>query len=137
MIEDGCTNLVVLEGGSFAARLNRIALHRLRLLSAEEFRARIAFFSVRSDTILISVPYDHDVPPIWAGTSTLADEIVTLSAGHRSYSRTVGRCRWGAILLPTMLLLGYVRAITDVALVVPPGMSRWRPSAKACRHLIR
>ena len=35
MRDDGCTNLVVLDSGSFSARLNRIALHRLRLLSAE------------------------------------------------------------------------------------------------------
>ncbi len=137
MRDDGCTNLVVLDSGSFSARLNRIALHRLRLLSAEESLARIAFFSVQSNSIVISVPYDRDVTPIWAGTATCADEIVTLNAGHSCYSRTVARCRWGAILLPTTLLLGYARAITDVALAIPPGLSRWRPSAKACRHLIR
>jgi hypothetical protein len=94
MREDGCTNLVVLDNRSFGARLNRIALHRLRLLSAEESLARIAFFSVQNDSILISVPYDQDVPPIWAGTATRGGEIVTLNAGHRSYSRTVAGCRW-------------------------------------------
>ena len=46
MREDGCTNLVVTGQGSFRARLTRIALHRLRLVTAEEFLARISFFSV-------------------------------------------------------------------------------------------
>jgi AraC-like DNA-binding protein len=137
MREDGCANLVVPDSGSFRARLTRIATHRLRLLSAEESAARIAFFSVQSDSIFVSVPFGHDLPQVWAGTSARAEEIVTLGAGHRSYNRTAARCRWGAILLPTALLLSYARAITGTPLVLPSGMCRWRPSAKAWRNLIR
>jgi AraC-like DNA-binding protein len=135
--QDGCVNLLVTGQGSFRARLIRIALHQLRLVMAEEFLARISFHCVPSDVILVSIALGHDRPLIWGGTSTGADEIVTLSAGHRAHVRSVARSHWGTIVVPTRLLVSKSEVLTGRAVVVPGGVCRWRPSAKACRHLTR
>jgi AraC-like DNA-binding protein len=137
MREYGCTNLLVTDRCSFRARLTPIALHRLRLLSAEESASRTAFFSVPRDTVLVHIPLGDGLLPIWGGTATRAGEILSLDAGDRMHVRSTSRCRWGAILLPTRLLLNYARTITGDALMLPSGMCRWRPSAKAFRRLFQ
>ena len=135
--EYGCVNLLFTEGGPFRARLTRIALHRLRLLSAEESSPRVAFYSIPDDTVLISVPLGTDLPPLWDGIAASAREIITVGAGHRSHTRSTSSCRWGAILLPVRLLLSYARMVNGKALVLPSGVCRWRSSAKAYRQFLR
>ena len=137
MREYGCTSMVVTDRGPFRARLTRIALHRLRLLTAEESLARIASFSIPDNAILVSVPLGDNHLPAWGGTAARSGEIITLGAGHRLHSRSTSRCRWGAILLPTRLLLSYARKINGDALALPSGVCSWQPTTKAFRHLIR
>jgi AraC-like DNA-binding protein len=137
MREFGCTNLIVTGHGSFRAHLTQFALHRLRLLTAEESLARIATFSIPNDAILAAVSLGEDLPLFWGGTPVRAGEIVTLGAGHRLYSRSTSRCRWGAIVLPTRLALNYSSTIIGNALVLSSGIRCWRPSADVFRHLIR
>jgi AraC family ethanolamine operon transcriptional activator len=137
MQEYGCTNLVATDHGFFRARFTRIALHRLRLLSAEETRARIAFFSVSHEALLVSVPLGNNLPPIWGGIAAQMAEIVTLGGGHKMYTRSAAHCRWGMIVLPTKLLASYARTLVGDGLPFASGVSRWRPSAKAFRELVR
>jgi AraC-like DNA-binding protein len=137
MQEYGCANLMLIASGSFRTRLTRIALHRLHLLTAEESLARIAFFSIPNDAILVSFSIGDGLPPLWGGTALRSGEIVTLSAGQSSHTRSTSHCRWGAILLPGQLLLSYARKITDDVFVLPSGVHRWRPSTKAYRRLVR
>ena len=133
--EDGCVNLLVTDQGSFRARFSRITLHQLRLVTAEEFQAR--FHTVPPDMTLVSVAFGHDPSLIWGGTGAGADEIVTLGAGHRAHVRSVARSHWGTIVVPTRLLASNSAMLTDRAVAVPGGVSRWRPSARSCRHLTR
>ncbi|HSZ90728.1 MAG TPA: helix-turn-helix domain-containing protein [Acetobacteraceae bacterium] len=135
--EYGCTNITFTGNGMFKVRLTRIALHRLRLLSAEESLPRVAFFSIPSNTILVLVPFGADPPPLWDGVAASAGEIMTVGAGHGSHTRSTSSCRWGAMLLPVGLLLSYARKVTGNALVLPSGVCCWRPSAKAYRHLVQ
>lgn len=135
MREYGCKSLVATGHGPFRTRLTRVALHRLRMLSAEETLARIAFFSVRADAILVSVPLRDHLPPIWGGTATRAGEIVTLGNGHRLYARSASNSRWGIIVLPRKLLESYAQIVVGYAPALLSGLSRWHPSAKAGRDL--
>jgi AraC-like DNA-binding protein len=137
MREYGCTNLVVMGHGVFRTRLTRIELHRLRLLSAEESLARIAFFSVPRDAMLVSVPLGDDLPPMWGGTAARIGDIVTLGGGHRMYTRSELGCRWGVIVLPIKLLESYAQAVVGDPLTFVSGVTRRHPSAKACRDLVR
>jgi AraC-like DNA-binding protein len=137
MREYGCTGMVVTGRGTSRARLTRIALHRLRLLTAEESLARIASFSIPDNAILVSVPLGDNHLPAWDGTAARSGEIVTLGASHRLHSRSTSHCRWGAILLPTRLLLSYARTINGDALALPSGVCTWRPTTNAFRNLIR
>jgi methylphosphotriester-DNA--protein-cysteine methyltransferase len=137
MREYGCTNLIVTGRGSFRAHVTRFALHRLRLLSADESLARIATFTIPDDAILVAIPLGEDLQLIWGSTAVRTGEIVTLGAGHRFYTRSTSRCRWGAILLPIRLALSYSPTIIGEALVLSSGTRSWRPSAEVFRHLIR
>jgi AraC-like DNA-binding protein len=137
MREYGCTDLIVIDRGSFRARLTQFALHRLRLLTAEESLARIATFTIPDDAILVVVPLGEDLRLVWGSTAMRAGEIVSLGAGHRLYARSTSHCRWGAILLPTRLALTYWSRIMGDTLVLSSGVRSWRPSAQVFRHLIR
>jgi AraC-like DNA-binding protein len=133
--EEGCTGLLVTEGGAFRARLTQITLDRLRLASAEEKLARIAVIAVPENTILISWPTANTAAPIWGGMAMKAGEMLTLGSGNRVHARTGGPCRWHAVRLPMIDLLCYGRAICGSCFVFPPGPALWRPSRAARREL--
>jgi AraC-like DNA-binding protein len=137
MREYGCTNLVAIGHGIFRARLTRIELHRLRLLSAEESLARIAFFAIPRDAILVSVPLGDGPPPTWGGTASRAGDIVTFGGQHRIYTRSGAGGRWGIIVLPAKLLETYAQTVVGDALTLAPAVSHRRPSTKARRDLVR
>ena len=135
--EDGSDNLIVTDNGIFQAQLTRIALRRMRLLTANELLARVLFQSVPLDVTLISISLGRTLPQIWGGTDTAAGDVVTVGAGHRTYVRSAGRSHWGTLLLPTRLLANQAQLLTGNAIAVPAGVSHWRPCPKARRHLIQ
>jgi AraC-like DNA-binding protein len=137
MWDDGCTNLVVTQPGPFRARLNRIALHWLRLQSAEESSARVAFFTIPAGSTLVFIPTGRSLPLVWDGASTYAGEITTVSGSHRAHARSVTGSRWGTLLLPTRILESYAETLTGASLVLPPGVSMWRPPFTLYRQLVR
>jgi AraC-like DNA-binding protein len=135
MREYGCKSLVASGHGLFRARLTRVALHRLRLLSADETLERIAFFSVPDDAIFVSVPVGDHLPPIWGGTASHAGEIVALGNGHRLYVQSVPNSRWGIIVIPRKLLETYAQIMIGYAPAPLSGLSRWHPSVRSGRDL--
>jgi AraC-like DNA-binding protein len=137
MRDDGCTNLVVTQRGPFRARLNRIALHWLRLQSAEESCARVAFFTIPAGSTLVFIPVSYSLPPVWDGASTCEGEIITVSGGHRAHTRSATGGRWGTLLLPTRILESHAETLTGSSLILPPGVAMWRPSVPLFRQLIR
>ena len=137
MRDDGCTSLVVTQRGPFRARLTRIALHWLRLQSAEESSARVAFFTIPAGSTLVFIPIGYSLPPVWDGASTCVGEIITVSGCHRAHTRSATGGRWGSLLLPTRILESHAETLTGSSLVLPLGVSMWRPSATLYRQLIR
>jgi AraC-like DNA-binding protein len=135
--EDGSGSLIVTDNGTFQARLTRIALRQMRLIIVQELLARVLLYCVPLNVALVSVSIGRTLPQIWGGTDPAAGEIVTVGAGHRTYVRSVGHSHWGALLLPTRFLSSHAQLLTGSAVEVPAGVSHWRPSAKASRHLIR
>jgi AraC-like DNA-binding protein len=133
--EEGCTGLLVTEGGTFRARLTQITLDRLRLASAEEELARIAVIAVPADTVLISWPTGNTAAPVWGGMAMKSGEMLTLGSENRVHARTGGPSRWHAVRLPMIDLLCYGRAICGSCFVFPPGPSLWRPPRAARREL--
>jgi hypothetical protein len=137
MRDDGCASLVVTQRGPFRARLTRIALHRLRLQSAEESSARVAFFAIPADSTLVFIPIGHSLPPVWDGASTCEGEIITVSGGHRTHTRSATGGRWGTLLLPARILESHAETLTGSSLALPLGVSMWRPSVILYRQLMR
>jgi AraC-like DNA-binding protein len=133
--EEGCTGLLITEGGAFRARLTQITLDRLRLASAEEELARIAVIAVPANTILISWPTGNTAVAVWAGMAMKCGEMLTLGSENRVHARTGGPSRWHAVRLPIIDLLCYGRAICGSCFVFPPGPALWRPPPAARREL--
>ena len=137
MRDDGCASLVVTQRGPFRARLSRIALHWLRLQNAEESSARVAFFTIPAGSTVVFIPIGHSLPPVWDGASACAGEIITVSGGHRTHTRSATGGRWGTLLLPTRILESYAETLNGSSLVLPTGVSLWRPTFTLYRQLVR
>jgi AraC family transcriptional regulator, ethanolamine operon transcriptional activator len=133
--EEGCLTLLVTSRGAFRARLTQVALHRLRLLAAEEYLPRIALVDVPADLVLVVLPYGNGPPPIWGGIGIRTSDVMALGAGQRLHTRTDGPSRWGSIWVPVAELVRYGSALTGAVFAVPSA-ARWlllRPAMR--RHL--
>src|ERR1700758_690502 len=103
--EEGCTGLLITEGGAFRARLTKITLNRLRLASAEEELARIAGIAGPAKTVLISWPTGNTAAAVSAGMAMKSGEMLTFGSENRVHARTSGPSRWHAVRLPIIDLL--------------------------------
>ncbi|HMD63139.1 MAG TPA: helix-turn-helix transcriptional regulator [Stellaceae bacterium] len=133
--EEGGLGLLITGRGRFRARLTQITLDHLRILAAEEHLARIAFFTVPADMVLIALPVGGGPAPIWGGIGMQAGEIITLGPDQRLHARTDGPCRWGIIRWPAEELTRYGRALLGAMPAIPPFARRWRPAPAAKAHL--
>lgn len=133
--EEGCRRVLVTGRGAFRARLTQVALHHLRLCSAEEHLARIAFVAVPAEMIQVVLVGHAGPAPVWGGIAMQAGEIMTLGAGHRLHARTGGPCRWGSIWVPAAELVRYGSALTGTVFTVRCAVQCWRPRPAAGRHL--
>ena len=106
---EGCLGLWITGRGRFQARLTRVALHRLRLSTAEEQLSRIAFIAVPADMVMMSFPIGTGTGPVYGGIGTRSGEFTTIGPGQHVHARTDGPCRWGAIWLPVKELVQYGR----------------------------
>jgi AraC-like DNA-binding protein len=131
---DGVVGLLVTGRGQFRAHLTQIALHRTRLVSAQEREARIAFVAVPADAVLVALANRAEPLPAWGGVGVGADEIITFGPRQRLHAKTGGPCRWESLLLPHEELLAYGRALRGSVPVHLPA-ARWRPSRSALRRL--
>lgn len=137
-LEDRCqAGLVVTGPGPFRARLTRIDLARLSLLSAEEWQPRVLFVRPPADQVIIQLAWDREPPPIWAGVSASPREVLTIRSVPGAHGRTVGHCHSAAIVCPTDHLVRVGRRLIGPQFVVPPGVARWWPAPDALKALIR
>src|SRR5260370_37377679 len=75
---DGVTALLVTGRGQFRARLTQITLDRLRLASAEEELARVAFLAMPASTVLVSWPIGDKPAPACVGVDVRARVMLPL-----------------------------------------------------------
>jgi len=132
---EGCAGLLVTGGGAFRARLTQITLDRLRLASAEEETARVAFVTVPAGTVLVWWPIGGNRAPLWGGVEIRAGDVLTLGPGQRAHAKSDGPCRWGAIRLPDEELLRYGRALCGAGFAALPAFAVWRTPPAAARCL--
>jgi AraC-like DNA-binding protein len=134
-LELGNAHLCLTGPGPFRARLTQVALGSLRLWAVDERPPCIAFFTVATDTVLVTLPLDRSPVSIWGGTASHPDEFMTHGPGGHAQLRTVGPCRWGAIWMPIEELLRYGHSLLGDPLILPAGTRSWRPPAAAFRTL--
>ena len=132
--EDGVLSLLVTGNGPFRARLTQVALDHMHLSAGDEHLSRIAFVSVPTDTLLVSLPIGDRPGPIWGGVEMQASELMTFGPGQRIHARTDGPRRWGVIRLSSEDLAEYGRAFSGAEFALPP-IARWRPRRAALRQL--
>lgn len=131
----GRAELFVAGGGQFRARLIRIVLPRLHLLSVEEWLPRIVFISPVADWVAIILSADREPSQTWAGIALQPGDIVTISTGQPVHGRTEGHCRSGVICVPAKDLIRHGRAIDGADFAISPGVQHWRPASAAIRSL--
>jgi AraC family ethanolamine operon transcriptional activator len=130
---DGVLSLLLTRGGRFRARLTQIALHRLRLVAAEENLPRIAYLMAPPGMVLVSLPIDAKALPLWEGITMRAGEIITLGPNQHAHVRTNGPARWGILLVPNEDLARFADVLNERRLDIP-SFARWRPSPVVWRH---
>jgi len=136
-LEGRCqAGLVVTGRGPFRARLIRIDLARLSLLSAEEWQPRVLFVRPPADRVVIQLAWDREPPPIWAGVSASPREVLTIRSVPGVHGRTVGHCHSAAVCCSTDYLVRVGRRLVGPKFVVPPGVVRWRPAPDALKALV-
>jgi AraC-like DNA-binding protein len=133
--ESSYTELLIIEGGVFWARMTKIALHSLRLSSAQERLGRIASIAVPPGLIRVLLPPDRGTL-ICGGTEVRAGNLVTQCPGDSVHERLPGPCCWREIVVPVRYLARYSRALTGSPTVVPPRVRSWRPPAGDIRQLV-
>jgi hypothetical protein len=134
---EGCLGLWITGRGRFQARLTRVALHRLRLSTAEEQLSRIAFIVVPADMVMMSFPIGSGNGPVYGGIGTRSGEFTTIGPGQHVHARTDGPCHSGAIWLPIKELVQYGGALTGAPFAVPPFTQSWRSPQGAGKDLHR
>ena len=80
-------DLLVTEPRDFRSRITQVGLHLLHLAVAHETAPRIAFVTMRPDTVLVWWPLGRPGSQIWAGVPSLAGEVMTLGPGDRAQDR--------------------------------------------------
>ena len=125
---EGCLGLWITGRGRFQARLTRVALHRLRLSTAEEQLSRM---------VMMSFPIGSGNGPVYGGIGTRSGEFTTIGPGQHVHARTDGPCHSGAIWLPIKELVQYGGALTGAPFAVPPFTQSWRSPQGAGKDLHR
>ena len=120
-------NLVTTGAGAFHARLTRITLGHLTIMSGEELLPRIGFIAVPSGRILFALPVARQSSPVWNGIEMAPDRIVSLGASWGAHARTAPGCNWATIVAMEASLLSDMRALTGSAHLPPSDLCVWQP----------
>jgi AraC-like DNA-binding protein len=136
-LQQGCrVELLVTERGQFRAQLISIALPRLRLLRVKERLSRIAVVSVAPGSMLVILPTEPGQSQTFRGASLPAGEIMTVTAGERLHTWTVGPCGWAIVSVPAKEFVKYGQALVGRNFALSSGVCRLRPSRDGLRSLV-
>jgi AraC-like DNA-binding protein len=128
-------DLLVTERTDFRGQITQVCLHLLHLAVADETAPRIAFVSMRPDTVLVWWAIGRPGSQIWCGTPSLVDEVMTLGPGDRAHARTQGASRWAALWISATDLDRYSQTLTGAPARPMNGASSWRPGGAALQTL--
>lgn len=131
------TNLVVTGPGVFRARLTRIELGRIIILSCGENLPRIAHVSLALGLACVAVPTREAAPTILDGTNVQLGDVLFWGPGQRFHSRTAGPFHWGCILFKPKKLTTSSCAGIGLDLKLPESGWIARPARTLTRRLIR
>jgi AraC-like DNA-binding protein len=132
----GCTDLLVVAGGEFRARLTRVALQYVMLDHAEENVDRLASITVPPGLVRVLLP-PHRGRLVCSGMLVDAGCLVTQAPGESRLERLVSPCHWRDIILPVRQLVRYGRAVIGRPIAIPADVGLWHPPVVALRELIR
>jgi AraC-like DNA-binding protein len=120
-------NFTITGAGDFKARLIRLKLNQLEAYWCSEDLPRIAYISLPSERISLSLP---------VGKSSLTCEGVTLQngdfvlhgRGQRMHQRSYGVCQWGLISVSAAQLARYGKALAGREIPLPHATRMLRPA---------
>jgi AraC-like DNA-binding protein len=134
LTEAGYRRLLVIQPGAFRARMTRITLDHVRLTFVEEQLARIATITSAPGTTRVLLPPIRG-RLLFGGLMSESGRIMTHGAGQSVIERLDGPCWWRDIVIPTRHLTAFSRALTGTAIVAPPAVRLWQPTARALKAL--
>jgi AraC-like DNA-binding protein len=106
--------------GDFRARLTRVELPNLCLLSSYENLARSAYVSLALNRVFITFAARPACAMLWNGVYLQPGDVVFHSQGEQMHQRTTGASHWASISQSPEHLLDYGKALTGMELVPPP-----------------
>ena len=120
-------NLTITGAGDFTARLTRLKLQHLELYCCRESLSRIAYLSLPSERMTLSLPFGS-APPISSGFALRNGDIVLHSRGERLHQRSSGVCQWGLISVSTEQFVNCGKALTGRPISAPKASKVFRPA---------
>ena len=129
-------DLVLTAPGDFRARVTWIDTGQLRLVRCNENVARDAFVGFATE-LVISLPMQHDRPPICNGVKIGPGEIVLHGRGEHMHQRTYGPGCWSFISMAPTVLAEACEIFTHERLALPSATRILRPPSKPLATLSR
>jgi hypothetical protein len=107
--------VVVTRRGEFQAKLTRIELHRVRVISGWQSLASIAHVAVPTNlNVLFFLADSEQAATTLGGIEFRPGDIVSTALGGEYHHRGVGNARWGSIILDQRILLRMGEHLSDV-----------------------
>ncbi len=131
------TEMTVIGGGHFRARLTDINLHRLWMQRFSESLARVTHSFHPRGQAIISFRTRPGPPLFWAGVEMHPTCIIRHSEGQDAFQRSTGRTCWGAISLPVEAMVSAGAALAGCDLAPPRQTLHVIPPAAAMARLLR
>jgi AraC-like DNA-binding protein len=129
-------DLVLTQPGAFAARLTRLALPRLHLVSVQETLPRVAYVSLPPTRVFVSFFTQPASTAVWKGLELRPGDILVHSRGERAHHRATGASHWTFLSLAPELFAAHGRALTGQTLD-PQAIGQIRRPKRADRtHLL-
>ena len=134
--QQGRVNLVLTGPGVFRARLTRITLKRLALLSCTESLPRVAHISLAPRLACIAFPTRETGPTILDGVNVQMGDVFFWAPGERFHARTTGTFHYGSVLFKPMELIKLAQ-LEALNLRLPSSGWIARPARPLIRRLLR
>jgi AraC-like DNA-binding protein len=125
--------LTITGAGDFKARLIRLKLKYLEVYRCSERLPRIAYISLPSERIFLSLPVGK-LSPVLGGFALRNGSVVFHARGERVHQCSSGECQWGLISLSADQLESCSKALIGHPIASPQASTILQPSrAEASR----